>query len=236
MRAIRTGNQVFARLIVAVCVAVTSMFSLAPGSAATITNGDFEAVQIGAPFDASNPADIPGWTHSGTVGDGLLWAIGYADGGGNITSAGSGKQFVTLGGGFFATGTASWSTDITGLTPGTSYMLGFMIANEGGDVGGPQSMTVSFTSGSSTGAQGYTAAAQAANYWKTWLPEQETFMATASTATVQFSVTNQRFDMGLDDVTVNTPSAVPEPGSLGLICGGLILVLIIGKQLRPRTT
>jgi len=32
-----------------------------------ITNGSFEAVQITAPF-SSNPADIPGWTHTGDIG------------------------------------------------------------------------------------------------------------------------------------------------------------------------
>ena len=52
------------------------LFAL-PAAAASITNGDFEAVQIGSPFVSTNPADVPGWTHSGDDGGGFLWAIGY---------------------------------------------------------------------------------------------------------------------------------------------------------------
>jgi hypothetical protein len=90
----------------ALLVVLTAGASAAP----MIANGSFEAVQIGSPFVSSNPADIPGWTHGGSPGDGLLWAIGYADGSGSITTAGAGNQFVTLGGGFGAPGTADWST------------------------------------------------------------------------------------------------------------------------------
>jgi hypothetical protein len=77
-------------------------FAVLTTEAASITNGDFEAVQIGSPFFSINPADIPGWTHSGDVGDALLWAIGYTDIGGSATVAGHGNQFVTMGGGFDA--------------------------------------------------------------------------------------------------------------------------------------
>jgi len=41
--------------------------------AQVVTNGSFEQVQI-VPTNSINPADIPGWTHSGTVGDALLWS------------------------------------------------------------------------------------------------------------------------------------------------------------------
>ena len=76
-----------------VCLAV---FMSSPLAAQTITNGNFEAVAIGSPFDSANPANIPGWTHGGSVGDALIWAVGYSDSGGNISVAGSGQQFVTL--------------------------------------------------------------------------------------------------------------------------------------------
>src|SRR5579864_6611803 len=111
------------------CALLATAFCLAL-TAATITNGDFEAVQIGSPFNSSNPANIPGWTHTGSVGDALLWAIGYNDGGGSVTVAGSGRQFVTLGGGFDGPGSATWSTTITGLTAGNSYVLSFDTATE----------------------------------------------------------------------------------------------------------
>jgi hypothetical protein len=126
-------------------ISAASIASAAP----TVVNGSFEDVQITSPFVSSNAADIPGWTHSGTVGDGLLWAIGYSDPGGSVTVAGDGNQFVTLEGGFNVPGSASWSTIVTGLTAGDVYDVEFDIANEGGDVGAPQTMTVGFTSGSS---------------------------------------------------------------------------------------
>jgi PEP-CTERM motif len=190
--------------------------------AATIVNGSFEAVQIGSPFFSVNPSDIPGWTHSGTVGDALLWSVGYADGGGSATTAGDGRQFVTLGGGFDAAGSATWSTMITSLVAGDSYVLSFMTATESGyaggpEPGGPQTMTVGFSSGSSTLPESFTSPLSSANYWRVWVAQSYTFEATAASAIVDFSVTNQQYDVGLDNVTVAPVAAVPEPSGLSLI-------------------
>lgn len=193
-------------------------------AAPSIQNGDFEDVQIAAPFFSTDPADIPGWTHAGTVGDALLWGVGYSDGGGSITVAGHGNQFVTLGGGFDVPGSASWTSNtISGLVPGQTYDLTFDIANEGGDVGGPQTITLAFNSGATNGPQGFTAPQAFANYWRIWLPESESFVATGTTASITFSVTNQPEDMGLDFVQV-VPAAVgvPEPASLVLLVTGLV--------------
>src|SRR5437879_2265649 len=99
-------------------------------SAPIVLNPSFEAVQIASPFLSSNPADVPNWTHAGPVGDALLWAIGYHDSGGSITVAGAGNQFVTMGGGFQASGTGSWSQSISGFTIGLAYNLSFMLAGE----------------------------------------------------------------------------------------------------------
>jgi hypothetical protein len=207
---------------IVILLVLVSVFTALNARADIITNGSFEAVAIGSPFVTTNPADIPGWTHSGVVGDGLLWAVGYSDGGGSITVAGDGKQFVTLGSGFDAApAAASWSTTITGLTPG-NHILNFMIANEGGDVGAAQSLTVSFTSGSSTAAETFTAPPNGLNYWKVWIPETLSYVATGTSATVVFSV-NQGFDMGLDDVSSSSAVApTPEPSTLMLLCGGLV--------------
>jgi hypothetical protein len=171
--------------------AVASAFlsvSVVTASAASVTNGDFEAVQIGFPFSSANLANIPGWTHTGTLGEGPLWAIGYTDSLGSVTVAGSGRQFVTLGGGFGFQGSASWTTTITGLTPGNSYNLNFMIAYEGANTlqfTTQQSMTVGFNAGSSTQSQIFSASGtNAVNYWRTWLPETLLFTATGTSAIV----------------------------------------------------
>src|SRR5260370_6044448 len=138
----------------------TVSFLLIPGTLAqTVMNGSFEAVQIGSPFKSINTADVPGWTKGGDTGDALLWAIGYSDCCGSIMVAGDGNQFVTLGGGFNTPGTADWSTTITGLTAGNSYVLNFMTATEQGPnfpaAIFPQTMTVGFISGSSTASQSF---------------------------------------------------------------------------------
>lgn len=188
-----------------------------------IVNGSFEAVQIGSPFVSSNPADIPGWTHSGSPGDGLLWAIGYSDGGGSVTTAGAGNQFVTLGGGFSTPGSADWSTTITGLTAGASYVLSFMTATELGtgiEPGGPQTMTVGFLSGSSTLPESFTSPDSSAAYWRTWVTQDYAFVATASSAVVDFSVTNQQYDMGLDNVNISPATTTREPSGLLLLGSG----------------
>jgi len=89
-----------------------------------ITNGSFEAVQITTPF-SSNPADIPGWTHTGDVGDALLWNATFPQccGGTDTAKAGDGNQFVTMGGGFGPFGSSAWSQTIDGLSIGDSYNI-----------------------------------------------------------------------------------------------------------------
>lgn len=193
-----------------------------PAAAASITNGDFEAVQIGSPFFSTNPSDIPGWTHSGDVGDALLWAVGYSDPFGSVTVAGSLNQFVTLGGGFDDVGTGSWSAIITGLTAGDSYLLDFMMADES-TLSSNQQITVGFSDGSSTLPVTFTTTgAPSANYWTDWQNEEETFVANDASATVLFTAKTP-FDVGLDDVRVRE-AVVPEPSFPALLTCALLMV------------
>ena len=102
-------------------LAAALSFGIAAARAAPIVvNGDFEAVQIGPPFQSVNIAtDIPDWTHTGSAGDGWLWNTGF--GGGSTILAGHGKQFVTIGGGCCdntAVGSAAWTTTVSSRSLG----------------------------------------------------------------------------------------------------------------------
>jgi uncharacterized protein (TIGR03437 family) len=179
-----------------------------------VVNGDFEDSPITSGYFTNSP--VPGWTHTGSTGDGIAGRVGYSDDQGSVTVAGHGQQFAMLGGGFNMQATAAMSTVVTGLTPGVAYKLTFLIANEGEAV--TQSLTVSFPSGSSTGQSIFTTTQSAGLYWKAWEPQSMEFVATAASATVQFSVSNQQYDMGLDYVQVTplvtTPQLQVAPASL----------------------
>lgn len=212
---------------------VTSLALSAPLAAhagPVVVNGDFEAVQIGSPFFSPNPADIPGWTHSGDAGDALLWNKGYCDSGGCIQATGDGDQFVTLGGGFLQLGSASWTTTVTGLTAGDHYNLNFKIAYEGADTFGlAQSITADFSSGATGGPQTFAATPNNTNYWAVWQSETMKFVATGPSAVVDFSVSNQINDIGLDAVSVS--ASVPEPAAWAMM---LVGVGGLGATLRRR--
>lgn len=220
----RTSFLYFApALFLAVILAV-------PAAAAVISNGDFEAVPIGSPFFSNNASDVPGWIHEGDDGGGFLWGIGFSDLGGSVTVAGSGNQFVTLGGGFDHVGTSSWSTSISSLVPGQSYLLDFMLADENTFTSIPQEITVDFTAGSATLPATFAATLLPVhNYWRTWQNQETAFVATGSNATVRFTSTT-RFDVGLDNVRV-TEAVVPEPRLIALlICGSLVMLVKRGSH------
>jgi hypothetical protein len=134
-----------------------------------------------------------------------------------------------MGGGFSTPGSASWTTTVTGLVANTSYDLAFDIASEGETP--TQTLTTSFPSGSSTGPQSFTSAVNNVNYWRVWTQEDLIFTATATSAQIQFSVTNQQFDMGLDDVRVTAVAAsVPEPASLAVLGAALAGLCIVRRR------
>jgi hypothetical protein len=221
--------------------AVAALLVSAPAAFANpiIVNGSFEAVQIPAgSFFITNTADVPGWTHAGSTGDGFLWHTGPACcGGTNSLTAPDGLQFVSLGGGFGPTGSSAWSQIISGLTIGQKYDIGFMMAAEG-EVP-TQTITVGMTSGSSTASQLFTSPVAGPLFWANWGVEDYNFLATASSATLQFSVTNEEFDVGLDAVSI-TPigpvPSVPEPASWELLAAGLGGLAGLGALRRWRKT
>src|SRR5260370_30120126 len=193
------SKNTFSLLVLAGALAAAA----SPASAVSISNGDFEAVQIS--FNSNNPADFPGWTHTGSQGDALLWSTGYFDGGG-VAHAGQGRQFVTMGGGFNqAPGTSVWSNTITGLNTGQTYTLSFIIAHEA-DFSGAQTVNVSLGGGPSVGFT--TTSNDPIHYWDAWEKESLQFIATGASEGVSFSATTS-FDVGLDNLQV-AASGVPE--------------------------
>ena len=199
---------------------------LRSAQAQVVLNSDFEAVQIGSPFSSNNPADIPGWTHTGTA-DALMFGVGYSDGGGSVTTAGHGNQFVTLGPGFNASGQGTWSQAVTGFTIGQTYNLSFMMASE---INFSQGIAVDFPLGSATPTQTFTAGPSPVNYWRSWETKNMNFTAAGSSVTLRFTSTTTD-DVGLDNVKV-TAVATPEPGMMGLSAG--LIASFGGVALRKR--
>ena len=234
----RKSGATFKTAVVCLLIATAHGGQANPSTVRTskpfIQNGDFEDVKIAAPFTSKNPADVPGWTHTGDPGEALIWRVGYSDGSGTIAKAGHGSQFLTLGGGYHAPGSGSWSTTISGLTPGKTYHLSFMLANE--NLGSPQTLTVSFTRGSSTAPQSYTVQSDR-GYWSVWEDKAQSFKATAATAEVKFSVTNQQYDLGLDNVRVSSASqqfsVTEEAGKIGITLNDAVLFDFNKHDLKP---
>ena len=214
-------------------LAAVVLLSTEAGAVPVISNPSFEQVQIGSPFFSTNVSNVPGWTRTGAVGDAAVWRIGYVDGGGSIIVAGEGEQFTTMGGGATGvTGETHWSQTITGFDSGQNYVLGFMMANEHGTVTPqfaiPQTITVSFTSGSDTAPQSFTEDSPPGdNYWRVWVAKSMMFHATDSNVTIDFSA-NTPYDVGLDNVTVS--AAIPEPETYALMLAGLGLLGIIARR------
>ena len=211
-------------------IVASLLASLSPaiGNAANlVTNGSFEQVQIPAPFLSANPADIPGWTHTGVVGDALIWAVGYVDGGGSVTVAGQGRQFVTAGAGFNQNkNIGTWSQTVSGLTPGDTYDLSFMLSAEA-NFSGAQFVDVA-ASNTSFVTQQFVAPLGATNYWSGWKAYSVSFTANAASTTLSFS-SNTSFDVGIDNISLMA-AAVPEPETYALMRAGLGMVGFVARR------
>ena len=114
---------------------------------------------------------------------------------------------------------------INGLTSGNTYNLSFAIASEQTGTMGSV-VEVSFLSGSSTGAQDFTAPIRGITYWNPWGYNSMNFLATSSSATMQVKDLAAEFpsglDLGLDNVVVTGSTSVPEPGTFLLLGSSIV--------------
>ncbi len=116
-------------------------------------------------------------------------------------------------------GSSAWSQTLSGLVVGQAYVVNFKTAAEGETL--TQQLTVGMTSGSLTPSQTYTTPVSPGYntfFWANWGSDTYGFVANGTSATLQFSVTNQQYDVGLDSVSIS--SAVPEPSTWGMMLLG----------------
>jgi hypothetical protein len=196
-----------------------------PASAANfIVNGSFEDSSFnggGSGFVLGLVGnDVPGWFIPSTDGT-YPWGIQNGAFGAGPTPYGN--QWFIIGETGASGGTPNDYTiqqTMTGLTPGNTYTLSFAISSEENCCAVAE---VSFLSGSSTGAMDFTAPGVTTTFWDTWGTDSMTFVATSSSATLQFKDLAIEFpggaDLGLDNVSV-VGSAVPEMSTWAMMVVG----------------
>jgi hypothetical protein len=187
-----------------------------------VVNGSFEA----DPFSGSGTLGLgcgntlTGWTTQ--CSSDLTYPWGLKNG--NVYNGGPtpyGNQWVIVGD--FGNGGSWIQQTVSGFIPGQIYTLSFALASEG--TSGSE-VQVLFPSGSSTGSQIFTAPLRGANFWDTWGTFSEDFTATASDVAIRFVglADGSALDAGIDNVSISSLQAVPEPTSLFLFGTGLICV------------
>jgi uncharacterized repeat protein (TIGR01451 family) len=170
-----------------------------------VVNGSFEADPctgsgLGYKLGLVGTA-VTGWNIPAT--DGIYpWCLQNVNAFGAGPAA-SGNQWLVLGE-VSANVSRTIQQTLTGLNPGSTYMLSFAIASEAGCCSVAE---VSFPSGSSTATQTFTAPA-ASNFWTAWATQTMNFIATSSSVTLQFknlvSAQTGGIDLGLDNVSVTS--------------------------------
>jgi len=195
-------------------------------NAQTITNGSFET----DPYIVTSLASggpLTGWTITTTGSNGYPYGMNNSSGYGPTPY---GSQFLLLG--YYGDQSHNYiEQTITGLTPGGLYFINFAIATEGYSnlygAGNHSQLTASFSSGSSTAAETFTAPSSTANFWDTWQLENYNFTADGTSATLRLAQADpilQGFDLGVDNVSIirnhGDPFGTPEPGTLAMLIAG----------------
>lgn len=218
------------RFLIGTAAALLAFCTISPATN-LVTNGSFEAdscnLNGGGYRLGLSGSDMSGWFIPAT--DGVYpWCLSN----GNSLGAGPtpyGNQWLVIGetGADGGTGPFDYTIQQTvgGLVPGQTYTLSFAIASEEFCC---SQIEVSFLSGSSTGPMAFTA--PAGLNWGNWATESMSFLATGSSATLQFKdlavgAPGGPFagaDVGLDNVVIEGTPAVPEPATFLLFGSGLL--------------
>jgi hypothetical protein len=189
-----------------------------------VVNGSFEADSFGGGggFTLGLVGNaVTGWFIPASDG---VYPWGIQSGAFGAGNARDGNQWLVLG----ETGQGGPSTidytiqqTINGLTAGTTYNLTFSLSSE---LDGTTVAEVSALSGSSTGAQNFTAPASGGQFWGVWGDFTYSFLATGTSATIQFKDLAVEFpnngDVGLDNVALDVRGAVPEPSTWAMMLIG----------------
>jgi hypothetical protein len=193
--------------------------------AVSIVNGSFEADDWTSYQYDLETAGLTGWTARDPGNNSPLYPWGIDE-----TAYGNtpyGEQFVVIGGYGADLGTSIEQT-VTGLVTGEYYTLSFALASEGYAAAGHEgnaNVRVSMLSGSSTASADYAARLSVSTYWDTWDMFTYTFLASGTSATFAFedlAMTGTGYDIGIDNVSIEGATAVPEPGILSLVGLGLV--------------
>jgi hypothetical protein len=184
-------------------LAATTVFALGAASqahAVSIVNGSFET------------GDLTGWGGTVTTDGNGLNPFGTAFGTGM-----DGTYWAWLAG--FEIGRDLTQT-ITGLTPGASYRISFIMASEFVNF---DQLNVSVDGNPFTV---FIAPPINGNFWDNWVSQSIDFSASGATADLLFSTFGLNaagYDVGLDNVTIRQISdvTVPEPASIALFAAGL---------------
>ena len=127
------------------------------------------------------------------------------------------------------------SQTLTGLTSGTTYDVGFIMASEATN---SDQLRVSADGGPGTifTAPPDIAGGPGNGFWNNWVSQEFVFTATGTTATIQFDTIGLNasgYDVGLDNVRL-TASAVPEPSSVFLLGTGMLAMAGIRRRLKAK--
>jgi len=176
------------------CLAIGSASN---AGAAAFVNGSFET------------GDTTGWATNCNI------CLGYSGYGSGF----DGSYWALVGG---AEEFAYYEQTISGLTPGTTYAVDFLIASE------REKSDSLFVNENGLFQQKFTAPpGNGTTIWDNWVSKEYLFTPTGTSSTIRFTTEGiapeSQYDIGLDKVSIRggAISAVPEPTSLLLLGSGL---------------